>query len=87
MPKSLLGSVHHGTARTGSVSTGDTWIISGHQSSPRRCAKGVNMEIGETDRFVVQAIEIGSFKNGVSVTAEISIPLIIGHDQNYIGIW
>ncbi len=87
VPKSLLRSVHHGTARTGSISTGDTRIISGHQSSPRRRAKGVDMKIGETDRFGVQAVEVGSFKDGVSVTTKISIPLIIGHDENYIGLW
>jgi hypothetical protein len=85
VPKSLLGCVHHGTARTGSVSTGNTWMVAGHQSSPRRCAKGADMKIGETDGFGVQAVKVWRFKDGVSMATEVSVTLIIRHHHNDIG--
>ena len=45
------------------------------------------MKIGETDRFGVQAVKVWSFKDRVSVTAKISISLIIGYNDDYIGFF
>ena len=81
---SLLGCVHHGPTCAGSVGAGDSRIISGHQSSSRRRAKGAGVKIGETDGFVVQTIEVWCFQDWVAVAAR-SPALIIGHHQDSVG--
>ena len=43
------------------------------------------MKIGETDGFGVQAIEVWRFQDGITMTTEVSVTLIIRHHHNDVG--
>jgi len=42
------------------------------------------MEVRQTHAFAMEFIKVRGFDNGIAVAAQISVPLIIGYDKDYI---
>lgn len=83
--QSLFVPMHQGATGTGPEGSRVAHVVSGHERSPGGRAEGADMEIGEAHRFGVKAVEVGGLEDGVAVTGEITVALVVGHDEDDIG--
>ena len=63
---------------------GTELVPAGEQCGAGRGAGGADVKIGEAHALVVQPIEVGRFEDGISVTGEIAVTLIIREDEDDI---
>src|SRR5207253_1633990 len=60
-----------------------TCVQSSHQSAARRGAdRAARVEIGEADAFGSQPIEVRRLDPALSVAAQITVPKVVGQNQN-----
>ena len=77
-----LVRVHHGAADECVEGASALRMASGHQRGARRCAHAVDVEVRESRATAGHCVEMGSAQDGIAVEAEVSVALIVGHDQD-----
>ena len=61
-------------------------MVSRHQGCPRRRAEGTDVEVGETNRFGIETIDIRRLQDWIAVATEVTVALIVSHDEDDIGL-
>ena len=82
---SFLVRMHHRTSGAGAIGACTRRVMPGHQGRTRGRTERAHMEIGQAYGLAMQTIEIGCLEDWIAVTAQVAIPLIIGHHQDDIG--
>ena len=62
-------------------------VLSGKQGAAGGCARRTDVEIREPHTFPMQTIQIGCFQDGISVARQITIALVIGQQENDVGLF
>ena len=60
--------------------TGPFGIAPSEECRPRRCAEGLDVEVGELGALFGQSIQVRRAESGISVKAHVTISLVIGQD-------
>jgi len=55
-----------------------------HKGGAGRCAQCIDVEIGKPDALAVQFVQVGCDDVRVAVDMDVSISLVVGHDQYHI---
>ena len=82
--RSLIGMQHRSSGAR-SVSAGSSRMTPRHESCTTRRAERANVEIRKSNRLRIELINVRCFHDRIPVTSEVTIPLIIGHDENDVG--
>ena len=80
----LIG-VQHGPPRTGPIRSGATGMAPRHERGTSRSAEGADVKIGEANRLGEELIDVRSFHHRIAMAGEITVSLIIRHDEDDIG--
>ena len=61
-------------------------VKSGHELAARGRAHGGDVKVREADAFSMEAIHVGRLEDRIAVTGEVPVALIIGEDDQDIGL-
>jgi len=61
-------------------------VPSGHQACTGRSTYRTNIKIGEADAVCGKLVQVGGLNAGIAMKPEVSVPLVIGYDQDDIGM-
>ncbi len=60
-------------------------VPAGHDGAAGRRAGRADVEVLETEGLVVEAVQIRRADHGIAVTAEVTVALVVGEDQDDVG--
>ena len=78
--------MHHRPAQERIDDAGPVVVPAGQQAGPRGRADRGDVEVLEPDALPRQAIEVRRPDLGVAVEAEVAIALVVGDDQDHVGL-
>lgn len=61
------------------------WVASGHERGAGGRASRADEKAGQAGTLIVEFVEVRGLDPGVSVAADGSVALVIGHDENDVG--
>ena len=76
--------MHHRATGAGAEGASVTGVVSGHQCGARRSADGTDVKVSEANRLCVEPIEMWGFQNRIPVAAQVTIPLVVRHDDDHV---
>jgi hypothetical protein len=74
------GASHDGVPDAGAVA-----VATSHNASPGWRAGRTYMEIRQTNAFVMEIIKIWGLDDGIAVTSQVAVALIISYDEDHTG--
>ena len=80
-----LVSSQNGPAPAGGPGAVAQGIVAGHQRAARGRAQGRDVVVSTAYRLVVKAVDVGCLEPGITGTAQIGIPLIVGQYKYDVG--
>ena len=65
--------------------TGTELVAASHESTTRGSTGWANMEIGEANALFCEGVNVRSMEDRIAREPEVSVALVIGHDENDVG--